>query len=193
MVSLGFRRPMSAAFVLALVAAMVLPTAVFADTELGHRGRVGRHALRDRADRPGTACLYNDSGELVGVGVRPPRVFARDTTDSVDTQHVSWQFVVQRRANPDSDWLNFARSSSQHGRATDAEPAHFARMAMRLNTPEGDDPFLTEYRIVVRMLWWRGDEVRGGARHLVDWYRWLGVDTMDVGPGGACASEWVIF
>jgi hypothetical protein len=189
---ISVRRVGLPATALSLVLLLSVPAGVLADTELGHRGRVGRHMLRDTAERPGVTCFYDDSGELRGVGVRPPRVLARNVTDEVDQQRVSWQFVVQRRANPDADWKVFARSSMQSARAWDNEPARFAAMAIRLLRPASDDPLLTEYRVIVRMLWWRGGDVVGVARHMEDWYRWKGVDTKVVGPDGACGAEWVI-
>jgi hypothetical protein len=177
---------------ISLVLLLALPAGVLADTELGHRGRVGPHKLRDTSANPGVTCFYDDSGDLRGVGVRPPRVLARNVTNEVDAQRASWQFVVQRRANPDADWKGFARSSLQSARAWDNAPAKFAAMAIRFKRPASDDPLLTEYRVIVRMFWWRGGEVVGAARHLEDWYLWKGVDKMVVGPDGACGAEWVI-
>ena len=182
----------SSSIVVALAAILLLPASVLADTELGHRGLVGLHRLRDTADRPGATCYYGEAGRLRGIGVRPPRVLARDVTAGVDQQRVSWQFVIQRRANPSSDWRLFFRSSMQNAVAWDNEPAHFNAMTVAFRRPAGDDPLLTEYRVNVRMLWWRHAAVEGLARHRVDWYRWKGVDTMVVGPGGACGAEWVI-
>lgn len=149
------------------VVGLLLATAgiATADTELGHRGRVGRHHLRDTATHPGALCWTPAETDPVGrVVVRPPVVFAIDRTAGVDRQLVGWQARLQRETT--DGWKTVDRSALLFARATDEEAAHFERTQFRLRHPG-------TYRVRVLMVWRRDAEphIVGAALHEVDFYR----------------------
>ncbi|MFV2062175.1 MAG: hypothetical protein ACC726_01520 [Chloroflexota bacterium] len=142
----------------------------------GHRGKVGRHAFVDSEKRPGVRCLYapveptTDKvpvivGELVGVGVRPPKVAAIDRTDRVDRQRVGWRFILQERIGKGA-WTAVKRSPLQIRRTSDKKAAQFSRMRIRYDgNPEAD------YRVKTKAYWFKPRLRRiGVATHLVDYY-----------------------
>jgi hypothetical protein len=66
--------------------------------ELGRAGNTGLHGLTDTAESPGATCRFAlplswSLGET-WIQVRPPVMFARDTTERIDEQLVGWRAVI---------------------------------------------------------------------------------------------------
>lgn len=176
---------------LAIGAALVLSasTVAVADTELGHTGLVGRHKLKDSADKAGVKCYYQTFDGQDGpasIHVRIPRVFARDRTIGLDSQKVGWRVIVQQS----SDFVNWTllfHSSVQKRLATDQSVAPFHNRDFNLP----DRHFI---RVRIKMYWYRPGSstvVQGTARHAVDFYdRYLDSTFEDqIGPNGYCPDD----
>ena len=99
-----------------------------ADTELGHKGRVGRHQLRDKPTMngthtyftsPGATCFYDDGTHaLVEIVTRPPKIWARDVNAMRNSQKVGFQVIVKQVDFPDSV-STFSKSTIQKTTAYD--------------------------------------------------------------------------
>ena len=169
------RRVGTAAF-LALLACVLAAGTVSADTELGHKGTVGPHSLRDTYANGGAKCTYVRTFEgetskwwrLSRIDVRPPLVKAISTR-----QRVGWRFIVQR-SEDHGPWQTTYRSPIQRATAYSSTAAEFSAMGIKVIVPPPSSQFSNRhhYRVIVRMVWYRKDgSQRGSARHLVDFYR----------------------
>ena len=159
------RRVRSIPFIAVAALAMAFPATVAADTEMGHSGLTGTHRLRDAAGYPGARCGYYNEKTffLAEIRVRPPVMFARNSTSGLDIRTVAWRAVLQDRNG--TSWTTIASKAFQKEQATDLHPADF--LGQRFTDLSGDGP----YRILVDMRWYGADgSVIGNARHRVDHY-----------------------
>jgi hypothetical protein len=97
-----------------LLAASTMTT--YADTLVSSSGQVGPNHLKDSAGKPGARCWYEEgggSGEevLTSIRVKPPVVFARDTTPARDKQKIKFKAIIQRR-NGAGAWVVEATRST---------------------------------------------------------------------------------
>ena len=154
------------AVAIALTLALLVPGVALADTNILDRGLYGEHSLRDRRSNPGAVCMYDNAwSQLQSIGVRAPRVFARDLTASEDSQDVGWQFWIKRRVEA-ARWVTVYASSTQIATGTDATAAAFTRMSTTF-VPNYPGPF----RVVVRMFWYdTTGAIEGMSKHWVDHY-----------------------
>jgi len=100
--------------VAALMAASTLT--VSADTLISTNGQVGPNHLKDTAGHPGARCWYVEgggSGEEVldSIRVKPPVVFARDTTAMRDKQKIRFKAIIQRKDGAGA-WVQYSTSST---------------------------------------------------------------------------------
>ncbi len=172
------RGTISAIAGLAVTALAIGP--VLADEELGHTGSVGFHALRDSANGGGAICSYkrlNPSpggysyeAKLKWIDVRPPKVRAIS-----GTQEVGWRFMVERvRQVANATWVLRYTSPIQRDVTNASTNAQFTKRGINvvLNTTSADDGPEYEYRVKVKMFWYRANgTVQGTATHLVSNYR----------------------
>lgn len=180
---------------LALSAALVLGMSgvAAADTELGHRGLVGRHALRDRAidGQGGARCDYSFSdardGGAATITVLGPRVFARNRTAGVDHQRVGWQVILQQ--TPDDigygTWYTVATSGIVKADATDQTRAAFSARTL-------DVPFNTFVRAKVKVIWYAPGSstvIEGTAVHRVDHYDRYLDSVFEDQVAGSCPND----
>lgn len=163
-----------AGFVVGIALTMATGAIVSADTELGHRGLVGNHSLRDQNmdGHGGARCDYsfndNRNGGAATIKVRAPRVWARDRTAGVDHQKVGWRVIIQQ--TPDDlqygTWYTVFTSSVVKAGATDSAMASFTPRTFNV-------PFNTFVRVHVQMFWYApgsSTTVQGSAIHAVDYY-----------------------
>jgi hypothetical protein len=157
---------------------------VAAQTEVGHTGVVGFHALKDSENRPGATCTYTErngsyywQGDLTRISVRPPRMRA-----ATGNQLVGWRFVIQRRSW-DGDfgaWKNKYFSPLQWDTTDTTHDASFTWMGTDIDVPTSNPDASPEYlyRVRVKMFWKNSaGDVTGKAVHEVDWYRLVEMDT----------------
>jgi hypothetical protein len=186
----------SAGLAAAAVALAVAPVA--ADTELGHKGTVGQHSLRDTSSKGGVKCVFRTlsesnihwEGGLARIDVRPPKMKAVS-----GRQTVGWRFIVQR-SKDHGPWKVTYRSPIQKAKATTTTLASFSKMSIKVNVPAASRHENRHfYRVNVKMFWYRSNgTVQGTARHRVDWYQDVikGL-TYWPEPGGCAAwSAWVV-
>ena len=155
---------------------------VVADTEWGHTGMTGYHALRDtHYTNAGATCRYvgvypspggySYEGELKRIFVRPPKVRG---IAGYGNQKVGWQFRVERTTNPSGTWTTTYTSPWQNDMTTPTVLAEFTERSINVNVPadSADDPPYHLYRVMVKIRWYRPDNsVRGTATHRVDYYK----------------------
>jgi len=165
---------------------LVVTATASADTPLGHHGTVGSHHLRDSAGSPGVECFYESTNPnsptdstLEGLQVRPPAVFATNSTAGVDTQDVGWQFIVLSSQNL-TTWTEVLRTSIHFKSATDSQPAAFGKRGTNFL---GDSS--KSYRIVVKTYWLSNSgSVAGDAKNRVDFYKGGAFTGSSSCPGG---------
>jgi hypothetical protein len=174
-VAISRSKPVAWAVLLASIIAVTAAGPVAADTELGHKGTVGQHSLRDNAEKGGIFCRYKAlsegptsfEGKLNRIVVRPPKMRSISTS-----QRVGWRFIVQRSKDGGA-WKRTFRSPIQKARAYSNTNASFSRMSVKVNVPPDglSDEFIASYsyRVIVKMIWYRPDGTqRGSARHMVN-------------------------
>jgi hypothetical protein len=186
------RRSLTASLLLAVLVAIMAAGPAAADAELGHKGQVGAHYMRDTYSDGAAKCTYRTTFEGSGshwwklrrIDVRPPRVFAIS-----GSQKVGWRFVIQR-SEDQGPWQVAYRSPVQKATASVNTRAAFASMGSRVSVPPPSSQFDNHHfiRVVVKMIWYRADgSQRGSARHLVDFYREQLDGEVYAGDGeGAC-------
>jgi hypothetical protein len=152
---------------------------VAADTEGGHTGSPGSHALRDRyvstaKYQSGARCTYDEGGSFREILVRPPTVFARNTTSAQEFQVVGWRPRLQKLGSSGL-WGGYRNGAYERAVATDASSAGFSAQAFA----SGGAGFpIGRYRVVVDMQWFSASAtestgtgtVLGTATHIVDTY-----------------------
>jgi hypothetical protein len=176
------RHGVVASFLVALALLALSSGPVMADSEWGHTGTVGFHALRDTGyTNAGATCRYvgvepspggySWEGELRRIFVRPPRVKG---IPGYGNQKVGWQFMVQRTTNPSGSWTTTYASPWQNDMTNPTTLADFTQRSINVNVPadNADDPPYHVYRVLVKIRWHRSDDsVRGTATHRVDYYK----------------------
>ena len=204
MSTVALLRRMLAPTIIALVLAALAVGPALADTEFGHTGTVGFHALRDSSSKGGAICRYKGiepspggysyEGKLKWIDVRPPKV--RAITGS---QKVGWRFMVERQANSAGPWTTTYTSRIQTRTTNSSTNAAFSMKGINVRVPTSgaDDSPEYLYRVKVKMFWYKpGGGVKGTATHLVDNYRnvynnWpIGPDTETFTDNYPC-SGWV--
>jgi len=166
---------------------LVVAATASADTPLGHHGTVGSHHLRDSLGSPGVECFYEHtnpnsptSSTLESMWVKPPVVYAINSTGGTDTQDVGWQFIVLR-SNNGTTWSEVLRTSAHFKSATDSTPAAFGKRGTNFL---GNSTY--SYRVVVKMYWLDPDfgSVQGDAKNRVDYYKGGAFSGSSFCPGG---------
>jgi hypothetical protein len=179
--------------VLASLIAVMAVGPVAADTELGHKGTVGKHSLRDSSRQGGVFCYYKTlsesknhfEGKLNRLVVRPPKMRSIS-----GVQKVGWRFIVQRSIY-DGPWKRTYRSPIQRAKATSNTNASFSRMSVKVNVPADGLEAGYSYRVIVKMFWYRPNgTIRGSARHLVDYAHYVNYGGDD-GIAGAPCGGWI--
>jgi len=102
---------------------LLIVPATFADTLIAKSGKVGVSSLTDNNPNYGTWCNYDNQGHMVGVTVRRPNVYARNTTAGVDSGKIGWQFIVKRKLDTKTNPVTFYRSPVWKATAHDDTPA----------------------------------------------------------------------
>ena len=153
-----------------------------ADTGVTHEGAYGAHYLADSAEFAGVRCTYNNSNVISSICVRDPLAFAKNTTNRVDTQWVSWNFRVQKQTPASTRWTDVVTSAVQKRTATDGQIANFSPITRAFAGSAAN-----QYRVVVVIRWYGagGATVVGRTTHRADWYSWVGVPSFKgLCPGG---------
>jgi hypothetical protein len=177
-------------FVAAVASTLIVVGAqpAFADVELGHTGTVGTHSLTDTMASPGVTAKYryyasDGFGWLKRLRVEAPHVRA---VAGKSAQTVGWQFTVERKVcglGGCGTWENRYTSPEMTAVTDDGHDAALPDASVGVTVPCGhncEDAGAT-YRVVVKMIWHRGDgSVQGTARHRVYYYR----ASMDTGETG---------
>ncbi len=177
---MGGRGRLATAGLSALLLTALAVGPVLADKELGDRGQVGQHSLRDTHSKPGAECRYKGNlaspggsysyvGKLKYIDVRPPKVRAIS-----GTQQVGWRFIVQR-AKGFGTWRTTYTSPIQKKSATAGRNALFTHMGIKVrvpprsSSPDAGPSF--NYRVLVKMYWYRPNgTTQGTAKHEVEFY-----------------------
>lgn len=157
-------------------------TPISADTPVTQSGLYGVHYLADSAEYPAATCAYDTRTVIRSVRVRAPFVYARNTTPGIETQSVSWQFLIQARTPGTSAWTTVVTSASQKRTTTDARVADFTPVTKAFGGTAAK-----EYRVLVVVRWYGsgGTTEVGRVTHRVDWYAWAGVPSFHgLCPGG---------
>jgi hypothetical protein len=139
-----------------------------ADTPVpgGHSGNYGEHYLLDTAEYPGVRCSYGDDQFIDTMRIKPPVVFAYDSSSATNQQTVGWKYYIEQSLDSPVAWSVLAASTVQKATATDVHNAHFNARTYNVGSPN------TVYlRVRVRMLWYRSGSVVAKADHLFDYYR----------------------
>jgi len=176
---------------LALGALVLSVGPVLADTELGHKGKVGAHDVRDSALDPVVRCYYSaTTNKLKTFEVDGPYIFARDRTPEIDTQQVGWQVIIKRQFESE-DVTTFFKSSVRRAQSWDDAAPKFASRTFDLKIPAEPFGYYSRYWVVQKMIWYRGDgSVAGSAQHRIDNYeRHRGTDTT---AASWCFHQWAV-
>ncbi len=188
----GQRRSLIFAVPVALLGVMLAIGPVAADTELGHKGDVGVHWLKDSYANGGAKCSYLTTFQgpishkwgLNRIDVRPPRMRAIS-----GVQTVGWRFIVQRTEGHEGAWAVTYRSPIQKRTASASTNAAFSAMGVKVVVPEFADDL--SYRVIVKMVWFgpNGSQ-QGSAKHEVDFFRMQQDDgEVYADADGDCPSE----
>ena len=161
--------PAASAVMLALAATVASVAPAAAQPTMGGRSA----ALEAQAGQPSygikvaPSCRYEaKSGGSFGwttarlrrIRVDPPQIWATRTR-----QTVGWRFVV-RRSIDNAPWTVTYRSPIQKGTAYSDRPASFTKMVVDVKLPAIEDKTDVEYRVVLKMFWYRTD---GTTQHKV--------------------------
>ena len=127
----GSQRALLIGSLLVLIVGAALRATPFvrADVELGHAGNVGGHGLTDTRESPGATCRFAPPlawslGET-WIQVRPPVMFARDTTERTDHQLVGWRAVVSTWDRASDAWKLLVEGKTQRAVAAENRAAQF--------------------------------------------------------------------
>lgn len=157
--------------VAALIVASTLTT--YADTLISSSGMVGPNHLNDSAAQPGARCWYEEgggSGEevLTSIRVKPPVVFARDTTAARDKQKIRFRAIIQRRDGAGPWVVDSTRSATAF--AWDDTQAAFGNLNVSV-----DSHFGSKFRARVEITFYSKPGATwiqtGQVVREVDWYR----------------------
>ncbi len=160
------------------VAAIVTTQPVYADTVLGHKGKIGAWSLTDTSSDPGAIGKYryynsDGFGWLKRFYVNPPNMRA---VAGKSSQTVGWLFIVERKVcgfGGCEHWNVRYTSPEMTAVTDDAHDALFGQATVRVRVPCGhlcaDAGAI--YRIKVKMIWHRADgSVQGNVRDRIYWY-----------------------
>ncbi len=173
-------------FLLALTA-LVAGGPVSADTQISHSGLTGSHRLRDTHAAPGATCVYVGPSHLLGeIKIKPPVVYARNTTGSRDHQKVGWRYRIDYW-DVNGYWDVYELGTIHTATAWDDTPAAFTATSLT----SGYTAMAGKFRVYVAMLWYRNGVVEGRQTHRVDYYRWKsGTLASTRGPNGSCGGQY---
>jgi hypothetical protein len=173
------RHVLTALGVAALMAASTLTAS--ADTLISTNGQVGANHLKDTAGHPGARCWYVEgagSGEEVldWIRVKPPVVFARNSTAARDRQTIRFRAIIQRRDAGAGSWVE-DQSSSLTAFAWDDQKASFPAIDLHVDSNYG-----SKFRARVEITWYSkpgGVWVQNGqVVREVDWYHKVFLSTV---------------
>jgi hypothetical protein len=107
---------------------------------------VGVHDMVDTPEYPGVRCVYAADGDLVRMRVRPPVLFAQNTTPETDTESVQWFTLLE----VDSGSGFIPETPVAHGdrTATDTHPAHYPEVVIPITQEPAD-----QYRVRMRYIY----------------------------------------
>ena len=171
-----------------VTAALMAGGPVAADTPIGHTGHPGRHHLVDTMASAGVVCTYHPASQLLyKITVRPPLVYARNTTSGTDHQKVGWRYRIQAWDEGPGAWVAYKAGPIKTATASDHVPAAFTSMS----GTEEYSAFAGRFRVFVTMLWYRHGAVEARATSMVDYYSWrLGSAAHTYGPDWACGAQY---
>jgi hypothetical protein len=170
-VRIASRHVLVALGVAALMAASTLT--VSADTLISTNGQVGPNHLNDTAGQPGSRCWYVESagsGEEVldSIRVKPPVVFARNSTAARDKQKIRFRAIIQRRDAGAGSWV-VDRTASTTAFAWDDQAASLPQIDQHVVSRFG-----SKFRARAEITWYSlqgGSWVQTGqVVREVDWY-----------------------
>ena len=160
------------ATMVALCAVGLLPGIALADVDIFTKGTVGEHWVDDTPERGGAVCRYSGDGpwHLTSFKVRPPDVFAIDSTATRDAGRVGWRMLVDTYSPEPSKVSGaggatiFYKSGVVRQTAYDDTPAAFRAIIASPSVPENDN----EYRFFVKMNWYRPNgSLKGTSVHVL--------------------------
>lgn len=164
-----------AGFVALGVAALLVASTLtaYADTQISSSGQVGPNHLKDSAGKPGARCWYEEgagSGEevLTSIRVKPPVVFARDTTAARDKQKIRFKAIIQRRDGAGAWVIDSTRSTTAF--AWDDTKASFGNLDVSVFSHYGSK-FRARVEITFYSLSGGSWMQTGKVLREVDWYR----------------------
>jgi hypothetical protein len=160
---------MAAAVGAALMAVVLSAGGVLADTELGHKGKVGPHQTNDGPSNPVRCNYREEDGILLSMDIATVTIWSRDTSAGRDRRKVGWQVILERRPNTSFPWEVIHRNPLKKAPAWNDQSAFFETQHV---THEDVNFEGGEYRIVSKMLWYsqNGGNKIGAARHRHDNY-----------------------
>lgn len=183
---------------LLLFGATVGPAGTQAGIELGQAGNVGGHGLTDSRESPGATCRFAPPlawslGET-WLQVRPPLMFAHDSTATIDEQLVGWRAVVATWDSASGAWKPFIEGPTQRAVAAENRAALFDGRGPETAFHLGYGAYL----VSVDLFWYErlaGDgepRLAGQAEYQIEYYA-IAVrdrrDTVPLGVNTACRLE----
>jgi hypothetical protein len=169
--SYGRARRLFIGAVVAMAAIALSAGPVMADVDIFTKGTVGEHSLDDTPEHGGGVCRYSAGGHLRSFKVRAPTVYAIDGTSARNHGRVGWRVLIDTYdPNNSSEPAHiFYKGDVHKAWAYDDEPAPFVDEIVDVPIPEND----YQYRLFVKMLWYRADgSVRGASVHVITQYKW---------------------
>jgi hypothetical protein len=155
-----FASVLTAAVLVPLVAAPVM-----ADVDVYTYGTVGDHHLNDTPESPGAVCRYDSDGYLVAFKLRPPVVYAIDSTAGRDSGRVGYKLIIDvydpAQTGPA---LIFLRTGFRNVTAYDDQPAVWEPIIRAPDIEHND----SVYRLFAKMVWYGPNgHVMGGSVHVL--------------------------
>ena len=150
-----------AALPVALLAAVLVAGPANATTFVKQTGLVGPWSFAETSSVPLVTCNYGPTTDanhyfMTKITVIPPTVYAADRNSAkVDTRHVSWQFQIQRKHDPDGHWVVVGRSAIQRGTAKDNLAAPFTALSLKHNGHHAGLDTAWILRIQVLIKWYK--------------------------------------
>ena len=151
---------------------LIVPSSAAADTPISSSGVVGEHHLKDTMAKPGAVCRYRDGAgggdqDLHLLRVKPPVIFAANTTSGRDRQLVGWRILVQRRDAGSSQFVTVHKGGIHTAWAWDDTAATLFAREYSVASRYGSD-----FRVRIKQFWYSGGgSVSGHATNEVDWYK----------------------
>jgi hypothetical protein len=117
------------ALISGLAGGLIRSSPARAAIEIASAGNFGAHGMTDTSHSPGATCRFAPPlawslGET-WVQVRPPVMFARDTTERFDEQLVGWRAVILSLDPASGGWQPIAEGETQRAVATEDLAALF--------------------------------------------------------------------